>query len=167
MIKRFPFKTICTRCPTQLSEIVRHPTALKGGACNLRPRQQPLKLCKHLLAWLEKISSCKKIFYDADYSVKVHERVESVWTDWFVENVCFNQSENLLLLYSPSLRQPIENSVNNWVSFAIETTENLWTFRFSDLNILVRLKSKFVCVLFYPICPKRVEKTWLLPIRSL
>ena len=76
---------------------------LKGGACNLRPRQQPLKLCKHPLAWLEKLSICKKkLFYDADYSAKVHERVESVWTDWFVENVCFNQSENLLLLYSPS-----------------------------------------------------------------
>ena len=146
MIKRFPFKTICTRCPTQLSEIVRHPTALKGGACNLRPRQQPLKLCKHTLAWLEKLSICKKDLLEphveADYSEKVHERVESVWTDWFVENVCFNQSENLLLLYSPSLRQPIENSVNNGVSFATETTENLWTFRFSDLNILVRLKSK-------------------------
>ena len=33
---------------------------LKGGACNLRPRQQPLKLCKHPLAWLEKLSICKK-----------------------------------------------------------------------------------------------------------
>ena len=44
----------------KLSQIVRYTTVLKGGACNLRPRQQPLKLCKHPLAWLEILSICKQ-----------------------------------------------------------------------------------------------------------
>ena len=97
----------------------------------------------------------------------MHERVESVWTDWFVENVCFNQSENLLLLYSPSLRQPIENSVNNGVSFATETTENLWTFHCSNLKIVVRSKIKFVLHSVTLSAPNVLKKAWLFPNRSL